>query len=120
MRNILIYILIKIFSTLRKCIELNDYLLKMALISHTEKIQYKIGKLKAYSVFLKTKRQVPAYKKFLQSVGYKKMKFNGIIPNLTCIPIIDKESYIILMGSPHLSRKGIFLFIFDVFNCFLF
>jgi phenylacetate-CoA ligase len=49
---------------------------------------------RAYAEFVKAKRRVPAYRDFLTKNGFKKITFDGFLPNMSDIPITDKENYV--------------------------
>lgn len=49
---------------------------------------------RTYAEFLKAKRRIPAYRDFLKQQGFKKMTFNGLMPKLDTIPIMDKVNYV--------------------------
>ncbi len=49
---------------------------------------------KAYSEFVKAKRNVPAYIEFLISKNFSKPTFKGFIPNMNEIPETNKENYV--------------------------
>jgi phenylacetate-CoA ligase len=52
------------------------------------------SRARVYAEFIKAKRQVPAYRKFLKDRKFTKPSFTGIMPNVSEIPVMDKENYI--------------------------
>lgn len=93
MRFILIYCIVKFLQGIRSVLELSDNTIKLIFIPGFEKSRWNIGKMKAYIEFLKARKKVPAYKKFLSQHNYK-INFNGLIPNFDKLPVINKENYI--------------------------
>src|SRR5260221_583147 len=67
---------------------------KLLFLPGYEKSRWEIGKWKAWLVFEHAKKQVPAYKEFLQTHGKIVVPTKGWDPDLTVIPPMDKESYI--------------------------
>lgn len=94
MRTILVYCIVKSLSALRILLEFSHFTIKLIFIPGLEKLRWNIGKMKAYKEFLKAKRTVPAYKNFLINKKIEKIIFDGLIPNLDTIPVMDKENYI--------------------------
>tara|TARA_B100001250_G_scaffold114092_1_gene96554 strand:+ start:9911 stop:11317 length:1407 start_codon:yes stop_codon:yes gene_type:complete len=52
------------------------------------------AKARAYAQFINAKNNVPAYKEFLETQKFKKPSFTRFSPNISEIPIIEKENYI--------------------------
>lgn len=52
------------------------------------------SKWKALDVFESAKETVPAYKDFIKNNMKDTITFKGLEPNLSCIPVTDKENYV--------------------------
>lgn len=78
----------------RKPIMLTNTTIKFIFIPGFNRLRTFNGKARAYAEFVKAKKNVPAYRKFLQATEFSRPSFNGIVPNIHEIPFMDKESYI--------------------------
>jgi phenylacetate-CoA ligase len=59
-----------------------------------EGTRWQIGKWKAWQVFEHARKSTPAYEEFLSQYGNISPPTRGWNPDLTVIPVMDKESYI--------------------------
>lgn len=94
MKTFLNYILVKLFSGFRYLVEYSDFSMRIIFTPGFEKTRWNVGKMKAYVEFIKAKRRVPGYADFLNKQQSYKIKFKGLIPDLSLVPITDKESYV--------------------------
>jgi len=73
---------------------LSDSLIWIIFIPGFNKLRHFNAKAKAYSQFINAKRNVPAYKKFLENENFTTPSFSGLTPIISQIPVIDKNNYI--------------------------
>jgi phenylacetate-CoA ligase len=94
MRQITILFYASLLEFLRKPLMLSDTTIKLLFIPGFNGLRAFNAKVKAYAEFMKARRRVPAYQKFLKSKGFSKPSFSGIVPNIHEIPYTDKENYV--------------------------
>ena len=90
----LVFSLLLIAQTFRQLISQSGETYKLLFIPGFESFRWNIGKWKAWMVFEKAKKEVPAYKEFLKEHAKNEVLLKGISPDFSLIPITDKESYI--------------------------
>lgn len=73
---------------------LSDSLIWIIFIPGFNKLRHFNAKAKAYSQFINAKRNVPAYKKFLENESFTTPSFSGLTPIISQIPVTDKTNYI--------------------------
>ncbi len=94
MRHYIILSYALIIEKYRKLLMLSDTLIQFIFLPGFNRLRNFNAKARAYSEFINAKHKVPAYKKFLKSKNFIKPSFNGLSPNISEIPVIDKENYV--------------------------
>ncbi len=89
-----VFIILKCAHFVRDLFSHSEDAYKLLLIPGLEGVRWNIGKWKAWMVFEKARKTTPAYKKFLQAHPNARVKLINFIPDLSLLPITDKESYI--------------------------
>ncbi|MGE3801442.1 MAG: phenylacetate--CoA ligase family protein [Candidatus Kapaibacterium sp.] len=71
-----------------------------------EGVRWYLGQYRAYVEFYKARRTVPAYREFLKQQGFQRVPFKGVLPDLSTIPVIDKDSYVKAFGVEQCCVRG--------------
>jgi phenylacetate-CoA ligase len=67
---------------------------------------WRLGKWRAWLLFEDARRRVPAYRTIWEEHGRPEVQLEGLDPNLTAIPITDKESYVKRFSIEERCRDG--------------
>ena len=94
MNHIIIIIYAHTIELFRKLLLSNNSLIQLLFMPGLNSIRAFNSNARAYYEFYKAKKNVPAYKKFLKSKNFNRPSFNGLVPQINEIPIIDKDNYI--------------------------
>jgi phenylacetate-CoA ligase len=94
MRTILTILTVKALATLRRVLVLSDTTMLVVFIPGLERMRWNLGLRKAYVEHVRAKRRVPAYKDFTRQHTLGKIPFDGFVPDLTAVPIMDKSNYV--------------------------
>lgn len=94
MRRICIFAFVALAALVRKLIMRSDVAWKLFFIPGADNMRTVIGLWKAWYVFEKARRECPAYADFLEKQGFKNVRLNGWIPDLSSIPPMDKANFI--------------------------
>jgi len=94
MRKFIIFTCLEFAYIFRNTVTSSNNTFKYLFIPGFENFRWIIGKWKAWKVFESAKKNTPAYKKFLEEHPESKITIKGLDPDLTVIPIMDKESYV--------------------------
>src|SRR5437868_4337540 len=94
MKELLLVFYAHLVEACRRILFLSTSSVSLLFIPGMNRLRKFNGVARAYTQFLRAKRMVPAYKKFLQSKHFKGPTFNGFVPRLDEIPEIDKENYV--------------------------
>lgn len=78
----------------QKTLLLSDLTAKLIYVKGFNSLRSFNAKARAYSEFIRAKRTVPAYARFLETKGFKRPSFSGMVPNIHEIPYTDKENYV--------------------------
>lgn len=93
-KKLIIFGFLKLAQGFRALLSESESTYKLLFIPGFEKTRWMIGKWKAWKVFEYAKKTTPAYKTFIRKQPKYKILMKGWDPDLTAIPITDKESYI--------------------------
>lgn len=94
MKQTIIFLFLTLAKVFRNGLKTSDKAYKLIFTPGFEGFRWMIGKWKAWKVFEHAKNSTPAYKDFLTKHPKVKVTLKGWDPDLTSIPIMDKESYI--------------------------
>ena len=94
MRHYIILFYALIIEKYRKLLMLSDTSIQFIFLPGFNRLRHFNSIARAYSEFSNAKHKVPAYRAFLKSKNFIKPSFTGFIPNISEIPVIDKENYI--------------------------
>jgi phenylacetate-CoA ligase len=94
MKHTVTMIYSRLLEYYRKILMLNETSMLIIFMPGFTRFRSFNSKMRAYSEFIKARRNVPAYRQFLDSKGFTKPSFNGFVPNVSEIPSIDKENYV--------------------------
>jgi phenylacetate-CoA ligase len=94
MRHYIILFYVLIIEKYRKLLMLTDTSIQFIFLPGLNRFRHFNSKARAYNEFIKAKHKVPAYRAFLKSKNFLRPSFTGFTPNISEIPIIDKENYV--------------------------
>lgn len=94
MKRVIIFSFLKVAKVFRNVLTTSDDAFKLLFTPGFENFRWIIGKWKAWAVFEHAQKTTPAYKEFLHKHVQPQIKVKGWDPDLSGIPIMDKESYI--------------------------
>lgn len=94
MRHVFILCYGKLLKCSRALLMHSDFTMKLLYVSGFNKLRYFNGQAKGYVEFINAKKRVPAYADFLNLQRFSHPSFNGLVPNLSEIPLMDKANYI--------------------------
>ncbi|MBI3379266.1 CoF synthetase [Candidatus Gottesmanbacteria bacterium] len=94
MKQKIIFSFLKLAKIIRNLSSSSDKAYKLLFTPGFENFRWMIGKWKAWQVFEHAKTTTPAYKDFLVKHPKAKIIMSGWNPDLSSIPVMDKESYI--------------------------
>ena len=77
-----------------KLFMISEHTICLRFLKGFNKLRHFNASAKAYSQFIRAKKNVPAYQEFLVSNNFSRPTFSGLIPNLNEIPETDKENYV--------------------------
>lgn len=115
MRHYLILLYARLNHWYRKPLMYFDKGINLLYVPGFNKLRHFNAKAKAYSEFIKAKRNVPAYREFLKKHNFSKPSFSGLIPNIHEIPSTDKETYVNRYSmaercvNGHIPNKGVII-----------
>lgn len=94
MKKLIIFTFLLAARKFRALLSKSENAYKYLFMPGFEGIRWQIGKWKAWHVYETARRNTPAYQHFLEINSTPKIKLRGWDPDLTQIPVMDKESYI--------------------------
>ena len=94
MKHFIILFYAWLIQNLTKLIMISELTICFRFLKGFNNLRHFNASAKAYSEFIKAKKNVPAYIEFLISKKFSKPTFNGFIPNLNEIPETNKENYV--------------------------
>ena len=90
----LIFLFLRLAKGFRSVLSGSEDAYRLIFSPGFESARWQIGKWKAWQVFERARNLTPAYKEFLNQHGSISVPTNGWDPDLTTIPVMDKESYV--------------------------
>jgi phenylacetate-CoA ligase len=69
-------------------------------------VLWRIGKWRAWLLFEEARRHVPAYRTVWREHGWPEVQLDGLDPDLSVIPVTDKESYVKRFSVEERCREG--------------
>lgn len=104
MRKLLIFSFVIAASWIRSLLNRNRFAFGLLFLPGTSRLRTLIGKWKAWYVFEKARRRVPAYNAFVAGRG--KVRLRGLVPDFSGVPEMDKPKYIKPNRLPDLCLDG--------------
>ncbi len=94
MKHIFLLFYAHFMEFFRRQFMLSEFSMKFLFIPGFNSLRSFNAKARAYVEFDKAKRNVPAYRNFLETKQFTRPSFSGITPNIHEIPFTDKENYV--------------------------
>lgn len=94
MKRILVYYYARIGGVYRELFLSFPWAIKFLYVPGFNKLRNFNSRARAYYQFRNAKRNVPAYKEFLNERSFMEPRFKGFVPLIEDIPWMDKENYI--------------------------
>lgn len=89
-----------VFSTLalarlfRRALTTSERTYRLLFVPGLERARWRFGKWRAWLAYEQARRTVPAYREFLAANGTPCVRARGLDPDLTAIPVTDKDNYV--------------------------
>ena len=94
LKTCLVLLIVRLLDGWRRVLELRHGSMLLLFLPGMEAARWDIGKLKALAVFEQARRRTPAYRQFLAAQPGGRVRFRGLLPDLTRLPVMDKENYV--------------------------
>lgn len=94
LRRQLVFALLRVAGACRRLLTSSEETYKLLFLPGFEGMRWRFGKWHAWMAFERARRTVPAYRDFLQSHGDPRVRARGVDPDLTAIPVTDKQAYV--------------------------
>jgi phenylacetate-CoA ligase len=94
MKDILYLAYANLLESIRKVLMLSDLTMKLLFMPGFNRFRHFNAAVRAYAEFLRAKRNIPAYRDFLESKGFDTPSFSGLTPNIHEIPFTSKDNYV--------------------------
>ncbi|KAA9339093.1 CoF synthetase [Hymenobacter busanensis] len=94
MKSAAIFALVQFLQLWRKLLELSDPTMQLLFLPGMEATRWNIGRLKAWTVYRRARRTAPAYRTFLDAHPAAPARFHGLVPDLSTLPVMDKDNYV--------------------------
>ena len=121
MRHYIILFYALIIEKYRKLLMLSDTSIQFIFLPGFNRLRHFNARARAYTEFINAKHKVPAYKAFLKSKNFIKPSFTGFTPNISEIPVIDKENYVKVYPHKYLQciESSVFSFSYLILNLYI-
>jgi phenylacetate-CoA ligase len=89
-----------VFSTLalgrllRRVLTTSERTYRLLFVPGLESARWRFGKWRAWLAYEQARRRVPAYREFVAAHGTPRVRARGLDPDLTVIPVTDKDNYV--------------------------
>ncbi len=94
LRTYPVLLLVRVLAAWRRLLEWRQATMRLLFLPHMEALRWNLGKLKALAVFEAARRRTPAYRAFLASQPAGRVRFRGLVPDFSQLPVMDKENYV--------------------------
>lgn len=93
MKKLIVFILVIILEKIKNITNRNNTLIYLNFLPGFEKWRWYIGQCRVYVEYHRALKSVPAYSDFASSDTFK-VKWNGLTPDISSLPVIDKDSFV--------------------------
>jgi phenylacetate-CoA ligase len=79
---------------LRRVLVSSEATYKLLFLPGFERVRWRLGVWHAWLAYERARRQVPAYRAFLAERGDPRPRVRGLMPELSVVPVTDKDGYV--------------------------
>ena len=94
LRRRLVFGLLFVAGNVRRVLTRNEETYKLLFLPGFEGTRWRFGKWHAWLAVERARRSTPAYREFLAEHGDPRVGLRGLDPDLTTIPVTDKDNYV--------------------------
>src|SRR5688500_2232803 len=94
LRRRLVFGLLAVAGGFRRLLTRSENTYRLLFVPGFEGTRWRFGKWHAWMAFERARRSTPAYLEFLAEHGDPRVRVRGLDPDLTTIPITDKDNYV--------------------------
>ena len=94
LRKQLVFALLVAAGAFRRVLTRSEQTYKLLFLPGFEGSRWRFGKWHAWMAYENARRTVPAYREFLREHGDPPVRARGLNPDLTAIPVTDKDNYV--------------------------
>src|SRR5436309_4451815 len=94
LRRRVVFALLAAARLLRRALTTSERTYRLLFLPGLEGVRWRFGKWRAWRAYEDARRSVPAYRDFVAAHGTPKVRARGFDPDLTAIPVTDKDSYV--------------------------
>ena len=94
LRRRLVFALLALAGALRRLLTRSENTYRLLFVPGFEGTRWRFGKWHAWMAFERARRSTPAYREFLAEHGEPRVRVRGLDPDLTPIPVTDKDNYV--------------------------
>ena len=94
LRRRAIFALLAAARLLRRALTTSERTYRLLFLPGLEGVRWRFGKWRAWRAHEDARRSVPAYRDFVAAHGTPKVRARGFDPDLTTIPVTDKDNYV--------------------------
>ncbi|HEX6700967.1 MAG TPA: hypothetical protein VF101_09580 [Gaiellaceae bacterium] len=94
LRRRVVFALLAAARLLRRVLTTSERTYRLLFLPGLEGVRWRFGKWRAWRVYERARRNVPAYREFLAEEGEPQVRARGLDPDLTAIPVTDKDNYV--------------------------
>ena len=89
-----VFALLAAAGLLRHALTRSERTYRLLFLPGLEAVRWRFGKWRAWRVYEEARRSVPAYREFLAEQDTPTVRMSGFDPDLTAIPVTDKDNYV--------------------------
>jgi phenylacetate-CoA ligase len=93
-RRRLVFGLLAVAGGFRRLLTRSENTYRLLFVPGFEGTRWRFGKWHAWLAFERARRNTPAYREFLAEHGDPRVRVRGLDPDLTSIPVTDKDNYV--------------------------
>src|ERR671925_156479 len=94
LRRRLVFALLGLAGAFRRVLTRSENTYRLLFVPGFEGMRWRFGKWRAWMAFERARRSTPAYREFLAEHGDPRVRVRGLDPDLTTIPMTDKNNYV--------------------------
>jgi phenylacetate-CoA ligase len=94
LRRGLVFAILRVAGLGRRLLTSSETTYRLLFVPGFERARWRFGKWHAWLAVERARRQVPAYRRFLEEHGDPQVRARGLDPDLAVLPVTDKANYV--------------------------